>query len=467
MVAASVVIIFFLLMRWYDKKLVDRVSLRLNLAISITDLFSHISIVLFNFLAYKYHISCNPVVAGCVGLSNQYVFFSAAIAFNLQYLFLHKKPFNPNIEKWYYILSIGLSVLSVGIPVAAGRYGFDEAQHSCWYTPSGSTVSLIWEFSTLEIPTIICIVYCLLIVVLVGLKLWRESAEMDAQTPSQNVADRRRSRSSDAEFLRQQKTRRTINRVVRRVLLYPLVPFITQTGFIVAQIDMYVTSSSSFPLNVWGVIGKASPGLWNCIAFMLDPAVATALSHLRRDLIAKYGEPNLKPTDSFFAAKPDPSAYPPRAGFMPWFVRKFLMASKKTSDDDRMFLEMNYDPDADDEIGMASLGNRLVHKHASSDDITADNTIVAILPRPIGSPGSSETSPESSLGSTLDGGNQWIRAQSIGLAVIHLEANWKVRIFSITIAHPGHAQLTLIVRFTVALFASRVDPQKEIWPLNV
>lgn len=412
MLAAAAVVVFFLLMRWYDKKLVDRVSLRLNLAISITDLFSHLSIVFFNLLAYKYRINCEPVVVFCIWLSNLCVLLSAAIAFNLQYLFLHKKPFNPSIERWYYILSIGLSILSVGIPLAAGRFGFDEAQHSCWYTPSESPVSLIWEFSTFEIPTIVCIVYCLLIVILVGLKLWHESAELDAQTPYQNVADRRRSRSSDAELSRQQKTRRTINRVVRRVLLYPLVPFITQTGFIVAQIDMYITSSSSFPLNVWGVIGKASPGLCNCIAFMLDPAVATALSHIRRDLIAKYGMPNVKPTDSFFTAKPDPSAHPPRAGFMPWFVRTFLMSSKKTSDDDRMHLTMNCDPDADDEIGMASLGNRLVHKHAPSDVITANITVV---PRPIESLstlGSSEMSPKSSLGSTLDGGDQWIRVQA-------------------------------------------------------
>jgi hypothetical protein len=72
---------------------------------------------------------------------------------------------------------------------------------------------------------------------------------------------------------RQRKTQRSINRVVRRILLYPLVPIITQTGFIVSEIWMYQHLQASFALNIWGVSLKALPGFFNLIAFSVDPAI--------------------------------------------------------------------------------------------------------------------------------------------------------------------------------------------------
>ncbi|RUP45365.1 hypothetical protein BC936DRAFT_148267, partial [Jimgerdemannia flammicorona] len=106
-------------------------SLRLSLALSITDLISSIALEIYTFSESSHGSVCTFAPFLIVWLSNQYLFLSVAIAFNLQYLFLFKRYFNPAFEKWYYILSVGLSLLSAALPLAMGRFGWDDAQGYC------------------------------------------------------------------------------------------------------------------------------------------------------------------------------------------------------------------------------------------------------------------------------------------------------------------------------------------------
>lgn len=330
--AACAVITIFFFMRVYNKKLVDRVSLRLSLAISITDLLSAASLEVYSFSDNLTGSGCKGVAFVMIWFSNQYLFLSVAIAFNLQYLFLHKKLFNPALEKWYYIFSIGLSLLSALIPLTAGRFGFDDAQQICWFTPSNTALSQKWEYGSYLIPIVICVFYCMLIVILVGIKLKREALEMERQMFHKTVSERDKEDKPDTEVLRRQKTRQTINRAVRRILLYPIIPFITQSGFVVSEVYMYVSNEISYPLNLWGVLTAAIPGLCNSIAFVADPAVSNALSCVKQDLLAKYGYPNIKGTDSFFRTQPtsDSPSQQLQRGFMPYvWVTLFFLKKKK------------------------------------------------------------------------------------------------------------------------------------------
>lgn len=327
--AASIVLLAVFSMRMYDKRLVDRVSLRLNIVISVTDLLFSIAMEILTIYDSRMASGCNVMAFLLYWLSNQYLFLSFAIAFNLQYLFLHKKLFNPAFEKWYFILALGLSLLSSAVPLAAGRFGYDEALWVCGFYPTNSALSQQWEYSTYLIPGIICILYCLAVVIMVIIKLQQESTEIN-----KHQAVDQSTRADDAEFYVRQRTRRALNRIVCRVLLYPVIPLVTQAGFIVSEIHLFVTQEASYPLSLWAISCRALPGLCNFIAFMLDPAVSAALTYIRQDLLNKYGDSVIySDTDSFFPVKPSPQSSGWQAYSLRWLVRTFFTVPRKPTKD--------------------------------------------------------------------------------------------------------------------------------------
>ena len=98
--SASIVLIILLAMRMYDHRLVDRVSLRLTAAISLTDMISSSSLLIYNYTSDTSGSACEIAAFLVIWLSNQYIFLSTAIAFNLQWLFLQDRYYNPVFEKW-------------------------------------------------------------------------------------------------------------------------------------------------------------------------------------------------------------------------------------------------------------------------------------------------------------------------------------------------------------------------------
>ncbi|KAI8580247.1 hypothetical protein K450DRAFT_237537 [Umbelopsis ramanniana AG] len=275
-------------LRIYDKKLVDRVSLRLNAAISATDVVNSMGLLIYTF-SNSEGASCTFSAFLIIWLSNQYIFLTTAIAFNLQWLFLHKKALG-NLEKWYFICPIGLALITAIIPLAAGKLGYDEAQTYCWYTPSYTAQTQDIEWATYIVLQLICLAYCLVVVVIVAVKLKNEQKELDRHLRMPWMGKEWANDRFHDDEARHRKAQQSINRVVRRILLYPLVPIITQTGFIVSEIWMYRNFRADFGLNVWGVTLKALPGFFNLIAFSLDPAVYNVAVTITNDLIDKYGD---------------------------------------------------------------------------------------------------------------------------------------------------------------------------------
>ncbi|OZJ06182.1 hypothetical protein BZG36_01020 [Bifiguratus adelaidae] len=347
-ISAFTVIVVVVAIRLYDKRLIDRVSLRLNAAISATDLVRSVSLLIYTLASgsrrdtgevsvFVSPHACAFAAFLLVWLSNQYLFLTAAIAYNLRYLFLQHHPFQPGMEKWYYIVSILASLILAAIPWAAGRFGYDMAQQYCWYTPSYAPVSQIWESFTFLGPVIASLVYCTVIVCLVAWRIWSENRQLDVIMTAAhcenalhldgitytNDKDAEEARSEcvvarvkrifrrlsskyssrafsvnipDIDPFAQHQynrrlTKKIINQSVRRILLYVIIPLVTQLGFLVSEIWMYARDEASFGLNVWSVITNGLPGTLNLAAFVVDPAVIAAWATIRQDLILEYAPP--------------------------------------------------------------------------------------------------------------------------------------------------------------------------------
>ncbi|KAG2176499.1 hypothetical protein INT43_005739 [Umbelopsis isabellina] len=287
-VCGMIVLTITAALRIYNKKLVDRVSLRLNAAVSATDVVNSIALLIYTFEDEEGN-SCKFSAFLIIWLSNQYIFLTTAIAFNLQWLFLHNRSLG-NLEIWYFVCAIGFALLTAIIPLAAGKLGFDQAQTYCWYTPSYTRQTQGFEWGTYIAPQLACLIYCLVVVVIVAIKLKRDKQALDRQLRTPWMGNDWQKDPAYQMEARLRKNQRSINRVVRRILLYPLVPIITQTGFIASEIWMYRHLEANFALNVWGVSLKALPGFFNLIAFSVDPAIYNVAMTIINDLIVKYGD---------------------------------------------------------------------------------------------------------------------------------------------------------------------------------
>lgn len=90
---------------------------------------------------------------------------------------------------------------------------------------SWTLTSNIYEYTTYIGPQLLCGTYCLVVVILVAIKL-----KLDSQRLDRRIANRGNGEHTDVD-IRRRKTQKAINRVVRRILLYPMVPIITQSEF--------------------------------------------------------------------------------------------------------------------------------------------------------------------------------------------------------------------------------------------
>lgn len=153
-----------------------------------------------------------------------------------------------------------------------------DAQGQCWYKFSYKSESQIWEYATLLIPMAAAILYCTVVFATVAYTLYTASRAFDAHFGQSPVSLDDRP-LEDPE--NQRKTTRDLRRVVGRILIYVLFPLATQLGFVVSEIWMYFNKRISYNLNLWSTPGLALAGLFNFIAFILDPAVNNAFRVIR------------------------------------------------------------------------------------------------------------------------------------------------------------------------------------------
>ncbi|KAL1920986.1 uncharacterized protein VTP21DRAFT_11621 [Calcarisporiella thermophila] len=288
-IGGSLVVLITLGLWLYDRRLVDRISLRLNVAISLVDIAKAAAILYYTFYTVE-GFWCSFNVFFIVLTTNLYLFLTTSIAFNLQWVVLMEKPYRPWMEKWLYFFgSIFISLVFSVPPFIAGRYGLDRAQGFCWYQDSWTMPAKIWEWYSWVIPTSINIIYCMVVTGLVAAKIYRSNALLNKQISTDVGTATPRHISSI-----QRRTQLAVNRVLIRILLYPLIPFLTQTVFIISEVYIHVHNKNLWGLVLAGNLTTDIPGLCNFIAFLVDPALYNALDKIKADLVDRHGDPSKK-----------------------------------------------------------------------------------------------------------------------------------------------------------------------------
>ncbi|CAJ0764631.1 18756_t:CDS:10 [Entrophospora sp. SA101] len=233
--ASSIGCLVFIFIRISYPRLADRVIFRLAFAAMLSDIF-YSSFQVLNLVVTTSGTLCILSTWGWVFSTLISVFFIDCIAINLQVIFLHEYEGRRDLEKYYFILPSVFALTLSLLPLTQDMYGFDIPEQICWYRYSGTTLSIVWQWSTLFIWQQISVLYCIIILFAVTLKL-----PTLAKT-STNVLLKRGT---------------LITSVVRKVLWFPVVPLISQTPTFLAETDMYFSKSIKYELLLFGFVAAS------------------------------------------------------------------------------------------------------------------------------------------------------------------------------------------------------------------
>ncbi|ORX98048.1 hypothetical protein K493DRAFT_9885 [Basidiobolus meristosporus CBS 931.73] len=252
-ICGSLVLVVYFLIRSYEPKLMDRVSLRLTAVISLVDVLRAATYIAFTFITSA-GPGCKFSAWAILFLTNYYVFLTCMIAFNLQYVFLHYQPYQNRLERKYFLVSTTLSFATTLPALIWDRVGWDDSTGACWWRHYSAIRTKIWEWGSFLIWVILGTIYCTVVVVLVVIKLQRNKARLKVLNEV----------SPPDEFAICQSERmesyRTVNRLVTRITLYILIPIVTQGGFILMEIWLQFKHTMNPGINYWSVIGTDLSG---------------------------------------------------------------------------------------------------------------------------------------------------------------------------------------------------------------
>ncbi|CAG8490640.1 3348_t:CDS:2 [Acaulospora morrowiae] len=282
MTGGLIVLLMITAMWFYDKKLVNRVSLRLTAMISFVDILTGAVVI-----AYAHYPASNSTACTFIGFAMSffpevYLFLTVMIAFNLQVVFLHRRKVSSFSDRWY----IPVAILSAGIinlpPLLYNRFGFDADGLECLYRDAQSVATQWWKVGTFLIPLALSMIYCTLVLATVVCKLIFEHRKLAGAIHTQ-------SRATLSAKARKQKI--LLLKLVSRISLYAAIPLINISGIIVEYVynSFNRDKKAPLPLTYWAIIGSCLPGFINCLAFLFDPAIHNALRKMKKDLLDTYG----------------------------------------------------------------------------------------------------------------------------------------------------------------------------------
>ncbi|KAF7731706.1 hypothetical protein EC973_008878 [Apophysomyces ossiformis] len=327
----SSVCIILLLIRAYDKSLVDRVSLRLTAVVSAVDAIKAAAYIVFTYVGTP-GAACGGTAWMILFLTNLYTFLSVAIAFNLQWIFIQGKAVESYLEIVYFSVSVGLALATSVPPWAAGRLGLDENYGACWFVAFSSKRNMIWEWCTFLGWNLLGSIYCFFVVIAVVVKLRKNINNIKSMTSSFN-------QNNDAQN-KARRTQRMLNKLAFRISLYALIPLVTQGGWYICELIQMYAHVLNDGFTYWSIIGTDLPGVLNLLAFCLDPALSNALRRIKNDMLDKYGDVN---TDS------GPNS---KRGFKRWMTRTFIGTKKVDATDSPFYRMSATDNTASDDTGV-------------------------------------------------------------------------------------------------------------------
>ncbi|KAI9229201.1 MAG: hypothetical protein DHS80DRAFT_22571 [Piptocephalis tieghemiana] len=335
LIASVIVLLAYTAARIYSAELIDRVSLRLTIGLTVADLlFAIFQIIGFSHVQANTAL-CAASVWGYVASSLLATFLTVCLAFNLHVVFVSGARNTHSYERWYFVFSILASLLISLAPFIGHRYGFDEKEQTCWFKDVESGIGLLWAWLTLYLWVILGILYCTLAVSVILLHLHRgkrkmqhrqivgipsEQDTLDSPPPASTRETKRHSiqgRRKNIPSLPPSTNAIVLNRIVTRLVMYPVVLIIAQVLNVAVEMSTFGSGSYNFPLYLASFIATSSQGLLNALVFLVDPAVRTCWRCVRRDLITNYGL-NYNPSQS-------PPRHPWVAASLHWWVRVWLV----------------------------------------------------------------------------------------------------------------------------------------------
>ncbi|KAK9686962.1 hypothetical protein K7432_014965, partial [Basidiobolus ranarum] len=228
-------------LKYYDRSLVNRVSLRINKWMALVDV-GYCGAQILNVQNNNDTIWCMLSVWLIVWFTLLYLFLNTMIAFNLQIVFVHGKRDTTSYVKYYYTISVFLSLLISITPFFEGKYGFYTISQTCWWTNGYTPKTILWEWMTYLGWIAASVIYCLIAVSLVTYKLIKESRiirEQIQHTISQELG---------SEWQGKTNIDRDVLKAVRRIVLYPIIPIFTQGVNIIQEMDIYMHRRANFYL---------------------------------------------------------------------------------------------------------------------------------------------------------------------------------------------------------------------------
>lgn len=238
---------------------VDRVSIRLAVATSGVDL-------LYSFIQIWSNLPLTEDQCGIATFSYVFVtllscFLIAMVAVNLHLVFLLNKERTEVYEPWYYILSFVLALIISSVGWFSDQYGMDPVITGCWFSKDGTLEGLVWQWLVLYGWIALIFLYCLTVVIAVSWHIHRQLSRIERSTSG--------STSAPLHKLRQRKRLQ----VLRRILLYPSIPLISQALSVVVAMDIYFTREHTFALVILSFATTSLQGMLNSSIFLTDPMI--------------------------------------------------------------------------------------------------------------------------------------------------------------------------------------------------
>ncbi|ORX82311.1 hypothetical protein K493DRAFT_388750 [Basidiobolus meristosporus CBS 931.73] len=276
LLGAAFIVITILVMRLYKPHIANRVSIWLTFWKALADIFYSI-VYLISQHSVVNLATCKFVLWGYVEFTLLSIFLTCTIAFNLQAIFVNEFNSMIAIQRFYFPLSLILSLAISIIPLIADQFVFDPLVGNCWYRDQYTTPAMIWEMTTFYGWIFLGVVYCTIAVALVTTKLVRNEKRL-RQNVSPGTA----------------KLNRNINNVVARIILYPVIPILTQSFNFITEVVTFFSRRLVFPLYFLSSFGPASIGFLNFLVFLFDPAFRRLIKELRSGTST---EPSTSPHD--------------------------------------------------------------------------------------------------------------------------------------------------------------------------
>ncbi|KAK9722480.1 hypothetical protein K7432_002669 [Basidiobolus ranarum] len=280
-ITSSLFVAMVIIVIWvYNKEAVDRVSIRLTLAMLVSDaLFTTASI-------WANHQEVGWVSTFCMWIYlfafNSFCFLNITIVLNLYLIFVQGRRNAVNLERIYFLTVFSMAFTLATLPAAFGVIGADPVARTCWYINEKSTSARVWQLVTYVIPSLSCVIFCTITLILVMVHLLRQRAYFarDAYSCSGNIESSRRA-------IRHQ---RMINLMVTRIILYPIVIILVRFPIVFVIAFVYVRKDQ--PIPPWSPqttqICDASQGFLNALVFCLDPALHSAWYSFRVKMTRQY-----------------------------------------------------------------------------------------------------------------------------------------------------------------------------------